>query len=242
MSKAVVLLSGGQDSTTCLYWAKSRIVGVTEVHALSVNYGQRHLSELQAAFSVARLAGCASHVVVDVDGLFDGSASAMIDRLSANRPGGTDVELSGDGGMVDDKAPNGLPTSFVPGRNLMLLGLAVSRAGALGATHVVVGVCQTDYSGYPDCRADFVAAFQGAVGQAWPSGHAAPIVHVPLMWRTKAETVVLARELPGCWEALAVTVTCYNGQRPGCGTCPSCELRRKGFADAGEVDPSTVRE
>jgi 7-cyano-7-deazaguanine synthase len=231
VTAALVLLSGGQDSTTCLFWAKERLPGVTELHALNLLYGQRHRSEIVAAAQIAKLAGCASYLSLDVSHLMFGSKSALIDQTG---------DLKGDGGMRDPEAPNGLPTSFVPGRNLMMLGLAVARAGVVGATHIVTGVCQTDYSGYPDCREQFITAMQGAVAQAWPGDEPVPIIHTPLMHRTKAETVKLARELPGCWEALGKSVTCYLGQRPGCGECPACHLRVKGFAEAGFLDPSEV--
>lgn len=229
--KALVLLSGGQDSTTCLYWAKERIAGVTEVHALSVRYGQRHQSELVAAAEIASAAKVTSYVSMDVSVLMAGSMSALIDTFK---------EIKADGGLKDVEAPTGLPTSFVPGRNLMFLALAAARAGAIGATHIVTGVCQTDYSGYPDCRQTFIEAMQGAVAFAWPTGEPVPIIHTPLMWRTKAESVKLARELPGCWDALGKTVTCYHGQRPGCGECPACVVRARGFEQAGMIDPAEI--
>ena len=108
-----------------------------------------------------------------------------------------------------------------------------------GARDVVTGTCQTDYSGYPDCRREFVDAFEKALTLAMPSSCGPVRVHTPLMYLTKAETVRLARRLgQGCWDALALSVTCYEGQRPGCGSCPACDLRARGFAEAGEVDPA----
>lgn len=228
MRAALVLLSGGQDSTTSLYWAKHKL-GCEEVHTLSVYYGQRHARELTAAKTIARLAGVETHVGLDLGILMHGSDSALV--LSSG------VELRGEGGIPDREMPQGLPTSFVPGRNLMMLAIAAARAGAVGADHIITGVCQTDYSGYPDCRQEFIDAMQGAVAAAWPSGVQAPTIHAPLMNLTKAETVRLARELPGCWEALGQSVTCYHGKIPGCGECPSCVLRVKGFLEAGESDP-----
>lgn len=229
-SKALVLLSGGQDSTTCLYWAKHQLAPV-ELHALTVQYGQRHATELDAARDIAIEAGCASHVNVLLSPLFVGSESALV---------GDAHELRADGGHIDKEMPQGLPTSFVPGRNLLFLAAAAARAGAVGATAIVTGVCQTDYSGYPDCRVPFINAMQAAIVNAWPSGAPVPTIHTPLMHLTKAETVHLARDLPGCWEALGRTVTCYLGKRPGCGTCPACALRVQGFAEAGYDDPSSV--
>lgn len=232
MSKAVVLLSGGQDSTTCLFWAKHRIVGLTELHALSVFYGQRHVNELVAAREIAIAAGVKTHFNVRLD-LFDGSPSALImdDKSKV---------IAAKGGDVDQHAPDGLPTSFVPGRNLLFLAAAIARAGAVGAEHLVIGVCQTDYSGYPDCREEFIAAVERAAMLAWPSSRKPPVIHTPLMHLTKAETVALAMKLPGCMEAMAKSVTCYHGLRPGCGECPACQLRVRGFDEAGVIDPATI--
>lgn len=237
--KVLVLLSGGQDSTTSLFWAKHVLKpsdgSEVELHALSVYYGQRHLDELVAARAIAIKAGCKSHFNLrGLDVLFDGTKSAMVTEATSGR---NDNVLTLDGGMKDSEAPNGLPSSFLPGRNLMLLAAAACRAGAIGANVIVTGVCQTDYSGYPDCRQDFIDSMQDAINEAWPNQTPAPVIHTPLMLRTKAETVLLATTLPGCMEALSFSVTCYNGKRPGCGTCASCVLRAKGFAEAGIEDP-----
>lgn len=229
MTKAVVLLSGGQDSTTCLFWAKHRIADLAELHAVSVMYGQRHVSEIVAARQAAIEAGCKSHYIAQMP-VFDDSTSALIE--------GSSTELAADGGLPDAQAPGGLPTSFVPGRNLLFLAAAAARAGAVGAEHIVIGVCQTDYSGYPDCRREFIAAVERAIYLAWPSGIAAPRIHTPLMELSKAQTVKLARELPGCWRALRKSITCYRGEWPGCGACAACTLRAKGFAEASEIDPA----
>lgn len=222
-NKALVLLSGGQDSTTSLHWA---IDQGWSVEALSIWYGQRHESELVAAKEIAELAGVPHHTIRLPAGALSGSALVN-----------SEEEIKGEGGHVDEEMPQGLPTSFVPGRNLVFLAMASSKAVVLGCRHVVTGVCQTDYSGYPDCRSDFVDAMEEAVRRAMPSS--APIeIHTPLMFLTKAETVRLAQSLPGCMDALAVSVTCYHGERPGCGKCPACELRAAGFAEAGVEDPS----
>lgn len=229
-TKSLVLLSGGQDSTTCLYWAKHQLK-VDEVHALTVLYGQRHASELEAARLIAIEAGCTTHASVVLSPLFVGSESALVDHSK---------ELRGDGGMADREMPNGLPTSFVPGRNLLFVAAAIARAGAIGASSIVTGVCQTDYSGYPDCRAEFIQAMQRAVDAAWPSGVDAPAIYTPLMHLSKSETVALANGLPGCMEALSKSITCYHGKHPGCMTCPACVLRQKGFNDAGVADPAVL--
>lgn len=223
-NSAIVLLSGGQDSTTCLYWALSQF---DEVHAVNIVYGQRHATELKAAEKIAKLAGV-SYTKLDLRVLEQIGGSALVG----------DGELAGSGGHVDDAMPEGLPTSFVPGRNMLFLATAASFAVRKGARSIVTGVCQTDYSGYPDCREEFVKAMQDAATLAMPSSCGPIEIHTPLMRLTKAETVQMARELDGCWEALAHSVTCYNGEIPGCGTCPACELRAAGFAAAGEEDPA----
>lgn len=228
--KVVVLLSGGQDSTTVLYWAKAKF---RIVHALTVSYGQRHVNEISAASRIAKLAGVTSHVFLSLEGLFAGSTSALV--------AGSPTRISADGGMRDAEVPNGLPTTFVPARNLLLLSAAVARAGTVGAVAVACGVCQTDYSGYPDCRESFVDSLQGAVRDGWPSRELAPVILAPLMHLTKADTVRLAASAdvaPGCMQALAYSVTCYLGDRPGCGECPACQLRARGFAEAGVADPA----
>lgn len=231
MSKrAVVLLSGGQDSVTCLWWAK---VMFPEVLAVSFDYGQRHAAELEAAREIAREAGVLEHYVCEAPVLRSlGAGSALIDASK---------ELAGAGGIPDAQMPQGLPTSFVPGRNLFFLTVAGMFAAARGARDVVTGVCQTDYSGYPDCRESFVKAMAEAVTQAMPSSVGPIRIHTPLMHLTKAETVLLAKRLgEGAWKALGKSVTCYEGKRPGCGACPSCTLRQTGFRVAGEQDPAEV--
>jgi 7-cyano-7-deazaguanine synthase len=227
--RVVVLLSGGQDSTTSLYWAR-RAYPDAELHALTLFYGQRHSVEIEAAGVIAKMAGCASHMVVNCP-ILGNADSALVD---ASKP------LKASGGFADSAMPEGLPTSFVPGRNLVFLALAAAHAGTLHADVVVTGVCQTDYSGYPDCRAGFIASMNDVILAAWPSGDRAPLIKTPLMTLTKAETVALANELPGCMEALQYSVTCYYGHRPGCMKCPACELRHKGFIEAGVCDPAVL--
>jgi 7-cyano-7-deazaguanine synthase len=224
--RAVVLLSGGQDSTTCLFWARARWPAL---HAVSLDYGQAHASELQAAAAVAARAGCASHVVLGVQ--------AFAQLADSSLTGGAQRD-GWEGRYVDEGAA--LPSSYVPGRNLLMLTLAAARAAQVGAHDVVTGVCQTDYSGYPDCRGEFVDAAQRAAELALPASCRPLRVHAPLLSLTKAETVRLAAAIPGCMEALSLTVTCYRGLRPGCGSCPACALRARGFAEAGVTDPSTA--
>lgn len=241
----LVLLSGGQDSTTCLAWARDTYPDA-RIHALTAFYAQRHENEINAAVDIAQMLGCASHSIVDLSGALGASNAALLAK--------SDDTLRGDGGIVDEQMPQGLPTSFVPGRNLVFLAVAAAHAAARGATVIVTGVCQTDYSGYPDCRADFIDAMSGAVNEAMPTALRPILIETPLMRITKADTVALMwglahRELgrsgkPGSaretavWRALGRSVTCYHGKHPGCGTCPACELRRKGFDAAGTIDPA----
>lgn len=222
---AVVLFSGGQDSTTCLYWAKERF---GKIRAVSIRYGQRHASELKAASDVCSLAGV-PHDILDCPALSQVADSDLVRS-------GTEIKSSG--GYADSEAVGGLPSSFVPGRNVILLTLAVAVAVRHGFKDVVSGVCQTDYSGYPDCRRPFVDSLERTLSLGMPSSCGPVRIHAPLMYLTKAETVEMARGLEGCWEALGRTVTCYEGMRPGCGSCPSCELRRRGFEQAGYTDPA----
>lgn len=215
---AVVLLSGGQDSTTCLAWAKTRF---RRVAALAIDYGQRHRIELQAAQTVAERAGVALTVL----------PCDSFRALGGNALTGTESVAEG------VRADTGLPNTFVPGRNLIFLTLAAAHAWRLGAAQLVTGVCETDYSGYPDCRQATLDALQEALRR----GMDAPFtIHAPLMRLDKAQTVLLAREL-GCLPLLAWSHTCYNGQVPPCGTCPACVLRAKGFAAAGIPDPLLER-
>jgi 7-cyano-7-deazaguanine synthase len=223
---AVVVLSGGQDSVTCLYWAKARFA---EVYAVSFDYGQRHKRELAAAEQIAREARV-PHRILDLPALFQLKGGALTDES---------IAVAAGGGF------QGLPTTFVPMRNAAFLTLAAAWAvqlcegkRKLGQTwdpHLVTGVCQTDYSGYPDCRREFVDAMEKALSLACDRKIQ---IQAPLMGLTKRQTVELANEMPGCLRALRLSITCYHGQRPGCGTCPACELRAKGFREAGIDDPA----
>jgi 7-cyano-7-deazaguanine synthase len=227
MTQAVVLFSGGQDSTTCLYWAMARWAG--EVRALSMYYGQRHAAELEAAREIAARAEVPL-AEYDLSGILRAiGGSALVD----------DGELKASGGYVDEAMPEGLPTSFVPGRNALFLAVAASVAVKLGARNIVAGVCQTDFSGYPDCRREFVSAIERALTLAMPSSCGPLRIHTPLMDLSKAQTVMLAHNLGDeAWRALGRSVTCYKGQHPGCGTCAACVERAKGFAAARLEDPA----
>jgi 7-cyano-7-deazaguanine synthase len=220
MNRAVVLFSGGQDSTTCLYWALPRY---DEVRAVVIDYGQRHIAEVDAAQRIADLAGV-THEVLRFPTLLQLGGNALIDKRR---------EVSASGGL------GGHPSTFVPMRNVLFLALAAARAVQWGAEDVVCGACETDFSGYPDCRRATLDAVQDALSLA-VDGRVSVVT--PLMTLTKADTVRLARSLPGCWEALALSVTCYHGHRLGCGACPACVLRARGFTEAAEIDPASVAQ
>ncbi len=215
--KAVVVLSGGQDSTTCLYWALERFGG-DQVEALTFDYGQRHRIELDCAGQVAKHAGVA-HTTLPIDTFAALGGNAL-----------TDSHIP-----VEQAPGNGLPNTFVPGRNLIFLTFAAAFAWQRDLADIVTGVAQTDYSGYPDCRRDTIDAMEQSLNLGMECTFR---IHTPLMNLTKKQTVELARDL-GALDAMALTHTCYNGQRPPCGECPACQLRAKGFLDAGLADPLT---
>ncbi len=215
--KALVLLSGGQDSTTCLYWAIDRF-GPDAVSAISFDYGQRHGIELECAETIAADAGVA-HCCLPIDTFAALGGDALTDPS---------VDVSNDSYPATD-----LPNTFVPGRNLVFLTYAAAHAYQHGIEHLVTGVAQTDYSGYPDCREQTIESLQETLRLGMESKIQ---IHAPLMHRSKKETVELARDL-GVLNVMARTHTCYNGKRPPCGECPACRLRAKGFAEAGIDDP-----
>ncbi len=221
--RAVVLLSGGLDSTTCLAVARDRGF---EAHALSVDYGQRHREELRRAREVAAALGAASHSVVRVDlSAFGGSAL-------------TDRKLRVPKGRSPARMASHIPLPYVPARNTGLLALALARAETLGATDLFLGVNAIDYSGYPDCRPAFVRAFARLAGLATKAGveGARFRIHAPLQRLTKAGIVRLGRRLG---VPFALTLSCYDPVRGrACGRCDACQLRLRGFAEAGERDPA----
>ena len=215
--KALVVLSGGQDSTTCLYWAIDRF-GLENVSSVTFDYGQRHRIELSSAVEIANFVGV-PNVILPIDTF----AALGGDALTA-----TDIDVES---ALDEET--GLPNTFVPGRNLIFLTFAAAFAYQRNIAHLVTGVAQTDYSGYPDCREETMKSLQTAIRQGMESEVQ---IHTPLMHLSKKETVVLAQEL-GALPAMALTHTCYNGERPPCGHCAACELRAKGFEEAGVTDP-----
>jgi 7-cyano-7-deazaguanine synthase len=215
--KALVVLSGGQDSTTCLYWALDRF-DHNAIDTVSFDYGQRHHIELDCAARVAEFAGV-PNTCLPIDTFAALGGDALTDP---------DVEVASG---TNEQA--GLPNTFVPGRNLIFLTFAAAYAYQRGIRHLVIGVAQTDYSGYPDCREGTITALQHALRLGMESD---VTIHTPLMHLSKKETVELARDL-GALPAMALTHTCYNGERPPCGQCAACELRARGFAEAGVADP-----
>lgn len=218
-SAALVLCSGGQDSTTCLRWAANRY---QEVYSVAFDYGQRHRVELDAAQTVADMVGVVEHRVIPLQALKE---------LAGN-------SLTGEEAVRNDlQADNGLPNTFVPGRNLMFFTLAAAWAYQLQVSHLVTGVCQTDYSGYPDCRQNTVQAMTMALRAGMDYAFT---IHTPLMHLTKAQSVQLAQE-EQAMDLLAYSHTCYNGAVPPCGTCPACRLRQRGFTEAGIEDPLLQR-
>ena len=219
--KSLVVLSGGQDSTTCLFWAIQKF-GKEAVETATFDYGQRHRVELQCAATIASKAGV-KNTLLPINTFNVLGATALTDDQIA-----VQSELD---------AETQLPNTFVPGRNLIFLTYAAALAYKQGIKHLVTGVAQTDYSGYPDCRDETIKAITKAVNLGMETEIE---IHTPLMYLSKAETVRLAKEV-GALEAMSDTHTCYNGQRPPCGQCPACVLRAKGFEEAGIPDPLLVR-
>ena len=216
-TQALVVLSGGQDSTTCLYWALDKF-GSDAVEAITFDYGQRHRVELGCAARVAEFAGV-PHTVMPIDTFAALGGNALTDQ---------NIGVQKDADIETD-----LPNTFVPGRNIVFLTFAAAYAWQRNIEHLVTGVAQTDYSGYPDCRQETIEALQATIRLGMASN---VVIHTPLMSLSKKETVLLARDL-GALEVMALTHTCYEGRRPPCGECPACVLRARGFNEAGIEDP-----
>lgn len=206
--KALVVFSGGQDSTTCLYWALEHF---GQVHTLTFGYGQKHSLEIECAKEIAERAG--------VD--FRYMDMSFIGSLGANSLTDTSIKM-------DDSKPEGtFPNTFVPGRNLFFLSTAAVYARENGIRHIITGVSQTDFSGYPDCRDSFIRSLNVTLNLAMESQF---IIHTPLMWLDKAQTWEMADRLGVLDLVRNDTLTCYNGIKgDGCGHCPACKLRRDGL-------------
>ena len=221
---AVVLLSGGLDSATVL--AQARADGFA-CHCLSIDYGQRHGAELQAATRVATALGAQAHRVLTLDmGQFGGSA--LTDRAIPVPTGGLQP---------------GIPATYVPARNTVMLSLALAWAEVLGARDIFVGVNAVDYSGYPDCRPEFIAAFEALANLATKAGVEGRRIRIraPLVSLSKAQIIALGVRLGVDY---GLTVSCYQADAGGraCGVCDSCRLRREGFAAAGMADPTKYQK
>ncbi len=220
--KGVVLLSGGLDSATVLAVARSEGY---EPYALSFNYGQRHIHELTAARRVAEALNAAKHLIVDVN-LREIGASALT----------SEIEVPHD--RSDDEIADSIPVTYVPARNTVFLALALAWAEALDARDIFIGVNALDYSGYPDCRPEFIDAFTKAANLGTKAGaEGKPFtIHAPLISMTKAQIIQTGLEMGVDY---SLTHSCYDPAEDGgpCGTCDSCILRRKGFLEAGAPDP-----
>lgn len=208
----IVLHSGGQDSTTCLAWALKKF---KEIRLVSFDYGQRHKAEINAAKKIARKLKL-RHKTIKLPILKALTKNALTDKSIKVKAG----------------KKGGLPTTFVDGRNAIFLTVAAIYAKQHKIPNIVTGVCQTDYSGYPDCREDFVKSIQKTLRLAMEFPFK---IHTPLMHLTKAQTVGLMEKL-GSLELLKYTHTCYEGTSPACGKCPACKLRLKGFKEYGIDD------
>lgn len=217
--EAVVLTSGGQDSTTCLVWALNNF---KKVHAISFFYNQKHSNEIDIAKRICAQFGV-DLKIVDISFMKD----LVVSNLFKDTP---DVR-----GVHSQNAD--VPASFVPYRNLLFVTLASAWAGTVGARHIVIGVCETDFSGYADCRDVFIKSAQVTLNLATDFKDSNIVIHTPLMWMTKAAEFRMAEEL-GCLDLIMnETLSCYNGSEKmnsygkGCGECPSCLLRKKGYEE-----------
>jgi 7-cyano-7-deazaguanine synthase len=226
MKKALVILSGGQDSTTALHWALQHF---HEVHAITFDYGQRHIIEIEAARRVAGMAGVPHEVVAVPNCLV--SASPLTSNNELERYENAEQMAAVIGDRVE--------LTFVPMRNFFFFTVAMNRAVALGCTNLVTGICQEDNANYPDCTEQFRAAFQVAANEAL--GRKDFVLHAPLMYLSKADTVRLAHSMPDCWEALAYTHTSYDGKYPPTDMNHANVLRADGFERAGLPDPLVLR-
>lgn len=207
--KAVVVFSGGQDSTTCLFWALERF---EEVEAVTFDYNQRHSLEIECAQNIAKELGV-NHYILDM---------SLLNQLAPNALTRSDIAVS-------DGEEGELPSTFVPGRNLLFLSFAGVLASQIGAKHIVTGVCETDFSGYPDCRDVFIKSLNVTLNLSMDQSF---VIDTPLMWLNKEETWELADQLGAFDFVREKTLTCYNGIiSDGCGDCPACNLRKKGLDD-----------
>lgn len=226
-TRALVVLSGGQDSTTCLFWAKQLY---DELHAVTFDYGQRHAIEIEAAIRVAYLARVASHEVVKVP-----NCLVSTSPLTSNN----ELERYENYHQMDQVIGERVELTFVPMRNTLFLTIAANRAVAMGCSALVTGICQADNANYPDCREVFRSSLERSFNESLGSDRLR--IAAPLMYMSKAESVRLALSLPGCMEALAYSHTSYDGKYPPTDMNHSNVLRAQGFLEAGVPDPLVVR-
>lgn len=227
--KAVIILSGGLDSTTCMGYARE---AGYELYPITFDYGQRHRIELSNARSVADYYGVSGRFkLVELGFLRDFGGSALTDES---------IEVPVGGELPEAEQTGEIPVTYVPGRNLLFLSIATSYAEAVGAEAIYIGVNALDYSGYPDCRPEFIAKVQEVMALATKVGvEGKPIaIETPLVHLTKADII---REGTRMNVPYQLTTSCYNGEAEACGECDSCRLRLKGFAEAGLTDPIAYR-
>lgn len=205
--KAVVVFSGGQDSTTCLFWAKQNF---KEVVAVSFDYNQKHIKELECAKNIAMELGVEHHIL----------DMKLLAQLAPNALTRSDIQIK-------QGENEGLPTTFVDGRNMLFLTFAAVFAKQLGARNLITGVCETDFSGYPDCRDIFIKSLNVTLNLAMDYQF---VIHTPIMWINKEETWKMADDMGALDFIREKTLTCYNGiMGEGCGECPACKLRKRGL-------------
>ena len=204
--KAVVVFSGGQDSTTCLFYAKEHF---KEVELVTFQYGQRHDLEIKVAEDIAKEQGLKHHIL----------DMSLLSQLSPNALTDHSMQIEND--------ENGIPNTFVPARNLLFLSFAGALAYQIRAKHIITGVCETDFSGYPDCRDSFIKSMNLSLNLSMDKDF---VIHTPLMWLNKKETWALSDQLGALDYVREKTLTCYNGvMSDGCGECPACKLRKQGL-------------
>ena len=205
--KALVVFSGGQDSTTCMFYAKENF---KEVELVTFQYGQRHDLEIEVAENIAKEQGLKHHIL----------DMSLLSQLSPNALTDHSMEI--------ENNEDGIPNTFVPARNLLFLSFAGALAYQIGAKHIITGVCETDFSGYPDCRDSFIKSMNLSLNLSMDKDF---VIHTPLMWLNKQETWALSDELGALDYVRERTLTCYNGViADGCGECPACILRNQGLS------------
>lgn len=231
---ALVILSGGQDSTTCLFWAKRQF---DELHAITFDYGQRHRIEIEAAKKVARMAGVVTHRILEIPDILGG--------MSPLTNPDAELEQYSDAASMDAIIGNRRELTFVPMRNALFLTIAANHAEVQDIRTIVTGVCQMDNANYDDCRQTFIDAAEVYINRALGHDHRTPgkaiQIATPLMDMDKAATVELAHDLPGCWEALAYSHTSYGGEYPPTDKNHANILRAEGFEKARLPDPLVLR-